>query len=83
MGFGRIFLGGDQNCRLVLAKKAKGAGVILNPSTKRVAFFFPQGGPLQVINRVITPINGRKSMGNWSYGPLLIGVITPFITPHL
>ena len=34
-----VFLGGDQNCQLVLAKKAKGAGVILNPSTKRVAFF--------------------------------------------
>ena len=26
------------------------------------------------------PINGRKSMGNWGYFTLLIGVITPCIT---
>ncbi len=27
-----------------------------------------------------SPINGRKSMGNWGEKTLLIGVITPFIT---
>lgn len=36
-----------------------------------------QGGPLPVINGLITPINGRKSMGNWGNFTLLIGVISP------
>ncbi len=39
-----------------------------------------QGGPLPIINGVVTPINGRKLMGNCGEITLLIVVITPFIT---
>ena len=45
----------------------------LNP--KRV-----RGGPLLVINGVMTPINGLTKTGNWIIIiTLFLGVITPFI----
>ena len=47
---------------------------ILTPNTL-------QGGPLQVINRVVTPINGLINGFAWSYNPTYRSYFTPFITP--
>ena len=41
-----------------------------------------QGGPQadRYQHGVKTPINGRKSTGNWDYNPTYTGPIPPFIT---
>ena len=36
--------------------------------------------PSPVINGVITPINGRKCMGNWRYNPTYRSYFTPVVT---